>query len=83
MGMANWKSTLENFKRENLRLEQQPPNKPSFLLVVLLSGAAVIVIFLIAYFVLDWSNSSIVPKRHYKNPTSQLVLSTRSATRQA
>lgn len=67
--MANWKAKLENVK-----LEQQPPNKPSFLLVVLLSGAAIIVIFLIAYFVLDLGNSGMVPKRKPKHPTSQLVL---------
>lgn len=67
--MANWKSKLEN-----MRLEQEPPNRPSFLTVVLLSGAAIIVIFLIAYFVLDWSNSGIVPKRHFKHPNSQLIL---------
>jgi len=67
--MANWKAKLQNVK-----LEQQPPNKPSFLLVVLLSGAAIIVIFLIAYFVLDLGNTGIVPKRKPNHPTSQLVL---------
>ena len=66
--MANWKEKLEN-----IEIEQHPPNKPSFLKVVLLSGAAIIVIFVIAYFVLEWSNSGIVPKHHYKSPTSQLI----------
>lgn len=75
--MANWKSKLANVrlaKLENIKLEQEPPNRPSFLLVVLLSGAAIIVIFLIAYFVLDLGNSGLVPKHHYKDPTSLLVM---------
>jgi hypothetical protein len=55
-------------------IEQVRPNKPNFLLVVLLSGATLVVLFVIAYFVLHWSGSRLVPKHHSKEPTSQLVL---------
>jgi hypothetical protein len=55
-------------------LEQEPPEKPNFLLIVLLFGATIIVVFVIAYFVLHWGGARLVPKHHNKNPTSQLVL---------
>jgi tellurite resistance protein TehA-like permease len=55
-------------------IEQVRPNKPNFLLVVLLSGATLVVLFVIAYFVLHWEGTRLVPKHHSKNPTSQLVL---------
>jgi hypothetical protein len=54
-------------------LEQEPPEKPNFLLVVLLFGATIIVVFFVAYFVLEWTH--VLPGHHHdKHPTSQLVL---------
>jgi hypothetical protein len=55
-------------------IEQEPPNKPNFLLVVLLFAATIIIVFLVAYFVLDWRGAHLVPKHHDKHPSSRLVL---------
>lgn len=59
-------------------IEQQLPNRPNFMLVVVLSGATIIAVFLIAYFVLDWDAGGLLPKRHTKHPTSQLIHHKRS-----
>jgi hypothetical protein len=55
-------------------LEQEPPERPNFLLVVLLFGATIIVVFVVAYFVLHWRGARIVPKHFNKHPTSRLVM---------
>jgi hypothetical protein len=55
-------------------LEQEPPEKPNFLLIVLLFGATIIAVFVVVYFVLHWEGTRLVPKHHTRNPTSQLVL---------
>ena len=56
-------------------IEQQPPNKPSFLLVVLLSGAALIVIFIVAWTILRWGGGArFLNKSHRNVPTSQLIV---------
>jgi hypothetical protein len=55
-------------------IEQVRPNKPNFGLVVGLSAAVMIVIFLIAYFTLDWDGKRLVPHHHQPHPTSQLVM---------
>jgi hypothetical protein len=55
-------------------LEQEPPNKPNFLLVVLLFAATIIIVFLVAYFVLDWRGTKLIPKHYDKHPSSRLVL---------
>ena len=54
-------------------IEQRPPNRPNFMLVLVLFGATIIAVFVIAYFVLDWDAGGLLPKRHAKHPTSQLV----------
>lgn len=57
-----------------MKLEQEPPNHPNFLMVVLLAGATIIAVFLLAYFVLDWDAGGLLPKRHYKHPHAQVVM---------
>jgi hypothetical protein len=57
-----------------MEIEQRPPNQPKFLLIVLLFAASLIVIFIIAYFLLDWDAGGLLPKHHPRHPTSQLVL---------
>ena len=54
-------------------IEQQPPNRPNFMLILVLFGATIIAVFVIAYFVLDWDAGGLLPKRHAKHPSSQLV----------
>lgn len=66
-----------------IKLEQEPPNRPKFLMVVLLAGATIIAVFLFAYFVLDWDGGGLLPKRHPRHPSSQVVLSTPSSIRRA
>jgi hypothetical protein len=68
------KQVPEFVKEQFGTVEQQPPNKPSFLFVVLLSGAAIIVIFIIAIFVLHLDGGRLTRERSHKHPTSQLVL---------
>lgn len=60
-----------------MRIEQQPPESPNFLLVVLLFAATIIVIFIGAYLFLHW-NHRMVPRNFNKHPTSQLILPPRS-----
>ncbi|HEX4156282.1 MAG TPA: hypothetical protein VHY48_11770 [Acidobacteriaceae bacterium] len=60
-----------------MRIEQQPPQRPNFLLVVLLFAATIIVIFIGAYIVLHW-NHHIVPKDFNKHPTAQLIVQPQS-----
>jgi len=55
-------------------LEQEPPERPNFFLVVILFGATIIIVFLVAYFVLDWGGTRLVPRHHDKHPSSRLVL---------
>ena len=57
-----------------MKLEQQPPNKPNFLLVVLISGAAILVLFVIALFVLHVDRRALMHGSFRRVPTSQLVL---------
>jgi hypothetical protein len=57
-----------------MQLEQQPPNRPNFLMVVLCAGAAIIVIFIIAIFVLHLDGGRLTRQHYRKHPTSQLVL---------
>ena len=55
-------------------IEERPPNRPNFLLILILFGATIIAVFVVAYFVLDWDAGGLLPKRHSKHPSSQLVL---------
>jgi hypothetical protein len=56
-----------------MKLEQLPPNQPSFLTVVLLFAAALIVIFILAIFFLHLDRGKLY-RRHTVHPTSQLIL---------
>jgi hypothetical protein len=57
-----------------MKLEQQPPNRPNFLMVVLIAGATIIVIFIIAIFVLHVDGGRLTGQRFRRHPTSQLML---------
>jgi hypothetical protein len=64
----------KELEQQFTHLEQQPPNKPNFLLVVLIAGATVIVIFIVAILVLHLDGSRFGRHSFRKQPTSQLVL---------
>ena len=56
-----------------MKLEQYPPNQPSFLTIVLLFAGAIIVIFILAIFFLHLDRNRLF--RHNRtHPTSQLIL---------
>jgi hypothetical protein len=46
-----------------MNIEQEPPNKPNFLLVLILFGVAILVIFIGAIIVLH-SDHHLVPRAH-------------------
>ncbi|HEX5284527.1 MAG TPA: hypothetical protein VFW30_10435 [Bryocella sp.] len=54
-------------------IEQQPPNKPSFLTVVILSSVVIIIAFIIALIVLHVAHGRI-DNPFRAHPASQLVL---------
>lgn len=60
---------------KKIQLEQQPPNKPSFLTVVLIAAGAILVIFIIVLIALHLGHGRIEhPLRdHPSHPTSQLI----------
>ena len=75
------KELSKELEQQFTHIEQQPPNKPSFLLVVLLSGAAIIFIFIVAWAILRWGGGArFLNKSDRKVPTSQLILPARPAT---
>ncbi|HVG26050.1 MAG TPA: hypothetical protein VM865_00485 [Acidobacteriaceae bacterium] len=57
-----------------MALEQQPPNGPNFRLILYLFLATILVVFVLAYFLLDWDAGGLLPKGKHRHPTSQLVL---------
>ena len=57
-----------------MEIEQLPPNEPKFGLIVALFAAVILVVFVIAYFMLDWDGKRLVPHHFAKHPTSQLVM---------
>ncbi len=68
------KEVPEFIKEQFGTMEQQPPNRPSFLFVVLLSGLAIIVIFIVAIFVLHLGGAGLTKHSFRKQPTSQVVM---------
>jgi hypothetical protein len=70
------KEEVPKFMKEQFgHIEQQPPNKPSFLFVVLLSGLTLIIIFIIAWTILRWGGGArFLNRSHRKAPTSQLIM---------
>jgi len=57
-----------------MNIEQLPPNKPNFGLVVALAMATLLVIFVVAYFTLDWDGKRLVPHHRGSHSTSELVM---------
>jgi hypothetical protein len=57
-----------------MEFEQLPPNEPRFGLIVALFAIVILVIFVIAYFMLDWDGKRLVPHHFARHPTSQLVM---------
>jgi len=68
------KDIKKELKEQFLSIEQEPPRKPSFLLVVILFGIVIIVIFILAIIVLHLNGSHFGRHSFRKNPVSQLVL---------
>jgi hypothetical protein len=68
------KELSAELKQQFTHIEQEPPNKPSFLLVVLLSGVAIIIIFILAIVILHLDGNRFGRHSFRKHPTSQLVL---------
>lgn len=67
------KEFSQELKQQFTHIEQQPPNKPNFLMVVLLSGAAIIGIFILALVVLYLTGGKFGSHSFRKHPTSQLA----------
>jgi hypothetical protein len=61
-------------------VEQEPPNRPSFLFVVLLAGAVVIAIFIVALLILHSGGAGLTRHSLRKHPTSQMVMPASSAS---
>lgn len=57
-------------------IEQEPPNKPSFLFVVLLSAGVFIVLLILGLVVLHLGNGKFGAHAFRRHPTSQLILPT-------
>jgi len=68
------KELSAELKEQFTHIEQEPPNKPSFLLVVLLSGVAIIIIFILAIVILHLGGNRFGSHPFRKHPTAQLVL---------
>ena len=57
-----------------MELEQLPPNKPNFLLILILFGVSILVIFVVAYFFVDFDGKHLTFRHHSAHPTSQLIV---------
>jgi hypothetical protein len=57
-----------------MQIEQLPPNEPRFGLIVVLFAVAILVVFVLAYFTLDWDGKRLVPHHHQAHPNSELVM---------
>jgi hypothetical protein len=63
-----------------MEIEQTRPNKPNFLLIVILFCATILVIFVLAYFFVDFEGGHLNFRRHHAHPTSQLILPAATTT---
>lgn len=61
-------------KKQFGTVEQEPPNKPSFLLIVLLFGATIIAVFIVAIIILHSGGAGLTRHSFRKDPTSRLVM---------
>jgi hypothetical protein len=69
------KELSKELKQQFTHLEQEPPNRPSFLIVVLLSAVTLIIIFIIAWTILRWAGGArFLNRSHRKVPTAQLIM---------
>jgi hypothetical protein len=57
-----------------MEIEQLPPNKPNFLLILILFGVAILVIFVVAYFFVDFDGKHLTFRHHSAHPTSQFIV---------
>ena len=74
---ARMKEEVPEFVEQQFgHIEQEPPNKPSFLFVVLLSAAVFIILLILAIVVLHLGNGKFGAHSFRRHPTSQLILPT-------
>jgi hypothetical protein len=57
-----------------MEIEQLPPHKPNFLLILILFGVAILVIFVVAYFFVDFDGKHLTFRHHSAHPTSHLIV---------
>ena len=57
-----------------MEIEQIKPNKPNFLLIVILFFVTILVVFVLAYFFVDFEGGHLNFRHHTQHPTSQLAL---------
>jgi flagellar basal body-associated protein FliL len=57
-----------------MEIEQIKPKKPNFLLIVILFCVTILVVFVLAYFFVDYEGGHLRFRHHTQHPTSQLVL---------
>ena len=63
-----------------MEIEQYPPKKPNFLLVVLLAVGVLLLIFVLAYFFVDFEGHHIHIRRQHANPNAMLVMPSAAST---
>jgi hypothetical protein len=63
-----------------MELEQTRPNKPNFLLILVLFCVTILIIFVLAYFFVDFEGGHLTFRHHRAHPTSQLILPAPSTT---
>jgi hypothetical protein len=64
--------------QREMDIEQKLPNKPNFLLIVGLFCVTILVIFVLAYFFVDFDGKHLTFHHHRAHPTSELVMPGRS-----
>ncbi len=57
-----------------MEIEQLPPHKPNFLLILILFVVAILVIFVVAYFFVDFDGKHLTFRHHTAHHTSQLIV---------
>ena len=57
-----------------MEIEQQPPESPNFLLILILACVAILVLFVVAYFFVDFNSGHLGFRHHQAHQTSQLLL---------
>jgi hypothetical protein len=57
-----------------MEIEQVSPKKPNFLLILILFCVALLLLFVVAYFFIDFDGKHLTFRHHAAHPTSRLVL---------